>query len=39
VELQRMVAVDKIEENKFKETEITNLAFAFVELKGKYGYK
>jgi protein-L-isoaspartate(D-aspartate) O-methyltransferase len=39
IDMQRMLAVDKIGENKFKETEITSLAFVFVELKGKYGFK
>lgn len=39
IEIQRMVAMDKVDEDKFKEIEITSLSFGFVELKGKYGFK
>jgi len=39
IEVQRMVAIDKTGKDEFAETEIESLSFAFVKLKGKYGFK
>lgn len=39
IAVQTMVAIDRTKKNKFKEADIETLSFAFVGLKGKYGYK
>jgi len=36
---QRMIAIDKTEKGKFKESDIEPISFVFVKLKGKYGFK
>jgi len=39
IEEQKMVAIDKIGKDRYKETDIEPFSFVFVRLKGKYGFK
>jgi len=39
IEVQRMLAIDRVGKDEFAESEVEPVSFVFVGLKGKYGYK